>query len=194
MRRLTALLPMLLYTVASATAQTPQGIVSITVETSAGNIEAELDSAHAPVTVANFLRYVDGHLFDNSEFFRTVTLANQPDNLIKIEVIQSRRARGGPSGFPAIELEPTSVTGLRHHDGTLSMARSGPNTATDQFFVTIGEQPELDFGGKRNADGQGFAAFGRVTKGMDVVRQIQGGAASGQNLMTPIKIFRIVRR
>lgn len=192
MRPLFLLLPVLL--ASTAIAQQPAKPIPILIETSLGNIEAELDSAHAPITVTNFLRYVDGHLFDKGEFFRAVTMANQPDNAVKIEVIQSRRARGAAGGFPAIDLERTSLTGLRHLDGTLSMARSGPNTARDQFFVTIGAQPELDFGGKRNADGQGFAAFGQVTNGMSIVRAIQTGAVNAQNLVTPIEILRIIRR
>jgi peptidyl-prolyl cis-trans isomerase A (cyclophilin A) len=172
-----------------------QGRIPIVIETSAGAIEAELDSAHAPITVTNFIRYMDAHLLDNGAFFRAVTMANQPNNVVKIEVIQSRpdTARRG-RGFPPIVLERTNVTGLKHHDGTLSMARSDTNSATNQFFVTIGEQPELDFGGKRNADGQGFAAFGQVTKGMDIVRIIQSGAVNGQNLLAPVTIIRVARR
>src|SRR5262249_12273142 len=119
---------------------------------------------------------------------------NQVDKPVKIDVIQSRPGRGAGPGYPPIELERTSVTGLRHRDGTLSMARSGPNTATNQIFICVGDQPELDFGGKRNADGQGFAAFGHVTQGMDVVRKIQNGPANGETLITPVTILRIVRR
>ena len=92
-----------------------------------------------------------------------------------------------------IELERTSVTGLRHIDGTLSMARGGPDSATSSFFICIGNQPALDFGGHRNLDGQGFAAFGRVTRGMDVVRKIQASAAEAQRLTPPVTITRIVR-
>jgi peptidyl-prolyl cis-trans isomerase A (cyclophilin A) len=144
--------------------------VRITIETSMGNIEAELDSAHAPISVKNFLAYVDSGLYAKGRFHRTVRNDTKP---VKITVIQggkdpSRRNEG----FPPIELERTSVTGLHHLDGTLSMARAGVNSATSDFFICIGPQPELDFGGKRNPDGQGFAAFGKVTKGMDVVRAI----------------------
>jgi peptidyl-prolyl cis-trans isomerase A (cyclophilin A) len=186
---------LLALSIATTSSLSAQGRIPIVIETSAGQIEAELDSAHAPVTVTNFLHYMDAHLLDDGAFFRAVTMANQPNTAVKIEVIQSR-ASAAQQGkeFPPIPLERTNVTGLKHHDGTLSMARSGANTATNQFFVTIGEQPELDFGGKRNADGQGFAAFGRVTKGMDVVRKIQSGAVNGQNLVVPVTIIRIARR
>ena len=169
--------------------------IPILIETQLGNIEAELDSAHAPVTVTNFLRYIDARLFDGGSFFRAVTLANQPNDSVKIEVIQggiAREKRG--EAFPAIPLERTSVTTLHHSDGTLSMARSGPDTGTNQFFITIGDQAALDFAGHRNLDGQGFAAFGRVTRGMEVVRQIQSQPANGQTLATPVTIVRIVRR
>jgi peptidyl-prolyl cis-trans isomerase A (cyclophilin A) len=87
-----------------------------------------------------------------------------------------------------VPLERTSVTGLRHLDGTLSMARDGPDTATSDFFICIGDQPSLDFGGKRNPDGQGFAAFGHVVGGMDVVRRIQAAPADGQSLTPPVRI------
>lgn len=192
MRRWLPLMPLLL--ASSMSAQATPGQVAIRIETTLGPIDAELDSARAPVTVANFLRYVDRHLFDSSAFFRAVTRSNQPDNAIKIEVIQTRRPKGAPKGFGPIPLERTSVTGLHHRDGTLSMARSGPDTGSDQFFICIGDQPELDFGGKRNPDGQGFAAFGQVTKGMDVVRKIQSAAVNGQTLIEPVTILRIVRR
>jgi len=172
--------------------QSPRPI-AIVIETSLGSIEAELDSAHAPVTVANFLRYVDAKRFDGGNFFRSVTLSNQPNDSVKIEVIQGRAA-AGTAAFPSIALEPTSVTGLRHHDGTLSMARAGPNTATNQFFITIGEQPQLDFGGHRNPDGQGFAAFGRVTSGLEVVRRIQTQPVNAQTIVAPVTILRVARR
>src|SRR5205807_9659234 len=92
-----------------------------------------------------------------------------------------------------VKLERTNKTGLSHKDGTISMARDEPDTATFEFFLCLGDQPELDFGGKRNPDGQGFAAFGRVVKGMDVVKKIQAAPAEGQTLMPPAKILKITR-
>jgi peptidyl-prolyl cis-trans isomerase A (cyclophilin A) len=169
--------------------------IPIRIETQFGVIDAELDSARAPVTVTNFLRYVDAHLYDNGSFFRTVTMGNQPADSVKIEVIQGGApAENRGRGFPAIPLERTSVTGLHHGNGVLSIARGGPDSGTDQFFVVIGDQPELDFGGKRNKDGQGFAAFGHVTSGMDIVKKIQTQPAKGQSLEAPVKILRIIRR
>jgi peptidyl-prolyl cis-trans isomerase A (cyclophilin A) len=184
----------LLLAVCSRGASAQAGRIPIVIETSAGRIEAELDSARAPVSVANFLRYVDGGLYDAGSFFRVVTPANQPNDSVRIEVIQGGigQAKRGER-FAPIPLERTSVTGMRHVDGTLSMARGGPDTATDNFFIVIGAQPSLDFGGHRNPDGQGFAAFGRVTKGMDVVRAIQSGPVQGQALIAPVTISRIVR-
>jgi peptidyl-prolyl cis-trans isomerase A (cyclophilin A) len=92
-----------------------------------------------------------------------------------------------------LALERTRDTGLSHKDGTVSMARAGPDTATSDFFICIGDQPPLDFGGKRNPDGQGFAAFGRVVAGMDVVRRIQAAPAEGQSLKPPVRILRAKR-
>jgi peptidyl-prolyl cis-trans isomerase A (cyclophilin A) len=86
------------------------------------------------------------------------------------------------------------MTGIRHLDGAISMARGRPDTATSDFFLCIGDQPSLDFGGLRNPDGQGFAAFGRVTKGMDIVRKIQTLPADDkQKLTPPVKILKISR-
>jgi peptidyl-prolyl cis-trans isomerase A (cyclophilin A) len=158
-----------------------------------GLIVVEVYADKAPVTAANFLRYVDAKLYDGTVFHRTVTLDNQPNDAVKIEVIQGGQMPAGVQGFPPIALERTSVTGLKHADGTISMARSGPDTATSSFFFCIGPQPELDFGGKRNKDGQGFAAFGKVVAGMDVVRKIQKAPAEGQTLKPPVEIQYVTR-
>lgn len=168
--------------------------VRVVMETEKGNIEIVLDAEHAPKTTANFLHYVDAGLYNGGVFHRTVKPGNQPTNKIKIEVIQGgiNPERAKEDGSP-IPLERTSQTGLKHLDGTISMARDAPDTATSDFFICIGDQPSLDYGGQRNPDGQGFAAFGRVTKGMDVVRLIQNSTADGQTLTPPIRILRIYR-
>jgi len=166
----------------------------VLIQTSLGNIEIALDSERAPGTTRNFMRYVDARFYDGGCFHRTVTLQNQPQSQVKIEVIQGGIAEANrPEASTPIALERTSVTGLSHKEGTVSMARAAPDTATSDFFICIGAQPELDFGGRRNPDGQGFAAFGQVTKGMDVVRRIQGQAADGQTLTPPIRIVSISR-
>jgi peptidyl-prolyl cis-trans isomerase A (cyclophilin A) len=114
---------------------------------------------------------------------------NQPDKKEKIEVIQASALKEHENEFGKISLERTNKTGLRHLVGTISMARDEADTATSDFFICVGDQPELDFGGKRNPDGQGFAAFGKVIDGMDVVRKIQQSPANGQKLTPPIKII-----
>jgi peptidyl-prolyl cis-trans isomerase A (cyclophilin A) len=171
---------------ASGAAQ-PAPLPRVLIETDLGVIEIELDAARAPRTVANFLRYVDERFFDGTSFYRTVRADNQPDNLIKIEVIQGGADGTRPAHDP-IALEPTSITGLKHLDGTLSMARNGPDTATSEFFICVGPQPELDFGGRRNPDGQGFAAFGRVVRGRDIVTRIHQQAVDRQRLAPPVPI------
>ena len=120
---------------------------------------------------------------------------NQPDKLVKIEVIQGGFTLIGidSSKILPITLERTNLTGIPHLNGTLSMARDNPDSGTSEFFICINDQPSLDFGGGRNPDGQGFAAFGRVTKGMDIVRKIQTSACEGQVLIPPIKILGFYR-
>lgn len=166
----------------------------VIIETDLGDIEGEVFEDRAPITAGNFLRYLDAGMYENGRFYRTVTPENQPDNDIRIEVIQ-----GGidPARvlerFEPIPLERTSVTGLQHTDGTLSMSRFAPDSAHSEIFICIGDWPSLDEGGMRNPDGQGFGAFGRVTRGMDVVRAIQQSPHEAQSLTPPIAI-RSIRR
>src|SRR5262245_7670956 len=108
----------------------------LVIETELGNIEIEVDAQHAPVTAANFLRYVEAGYYDNSQFYRTVTMSNQPDNDVKIEVIQGGLGMAqltGPAKFPPVPLERTTQSGLSHRDGTVSMARLAPDSATSEF-------------------------------------------------------------
>jgi len=168
--------------------------VRIRITTAEGVIEALIDTAHAPLTAANFLRYLDSGFYDGGLFHRTVTPANQPDDAVRIEVIQGgARPDREDARFPPLLLERTSVTGLAHRDGTLSMARRAPDSAVSDFFICIGDQPSLDFGGARNPDGQGFAAFGQVVAGMAVVRRIQSVRANGQALTPPVAITHMTR-
>ena len=176
--------------------------VRVRVQTTLGDIVLELDPAKAPGTTANFLKYVDAGHYDGGTFHRTVKMDNQPESPIKIEVIQAGvNAAKAKEGFPAIPLERTSVTGLKHVDGAVSMARGTADSATSGWFICINDQPSLDFGGQRNPDGQGFAAFGRVVSGMDVVRKIQAAPSSAdrktnteaQRLTPPITISKVER-
>jgi peptidyl-prolyl cis-trans isomerase A (cyclophilin A) len=169
-------------------------LVRVVIETEKGDIEVELDAGKAPLTAANFLKYVDDGFYEGGRFHRTVTPKNQPDDKVKIAVVQAGiNPKKTKDELPPIKLERTEKTGLAHKDGVISMARDSPDTATSDFFICVGDQPELDFGGKRNPDGQGFAAFGRVVKGMDVVKKIQSAPVDKQTLDPPVKIVKITR-
>ena len=160
------------------------------IKTTEGSIIVELYPDKAPNTVANFTKYVSNNLYDNSNFFRVCTKENEADRDIKIEVIQ-----GGDISedklFPPIEMETTLHTGIKHKHGTISMARNTPNSAQSNFFICINDQPELDYLGKRHPDKQGFAAFGQVIKGMNVVLKIQSQKNIEQQLVTPVTITSI---
>ena len=170
----------------------PNKTVKCSIETTQGDIIIELYPEKAPITVANFLKYVDDELYSNTTFFRTTTLANEADREHKIEVIQGGYIAEEKS-FPAIQMETTDNTGIKHLDGVLSMARNSPNTATSSFFICINDQPALNFAGKRNPDGYGFAAFGRVIKGMDIVTKIHTQENKNQILLEPVLIKSIKR-
>jgi peptidyl-prolyl cis-trans isomerase A (cyclophilin A) len=180
----------------AASAQPRSALPHVVVQTELGEIEIEVDTARAPATAANFLKYVDARHFDGGTFHRTVKMSNQPDSPIKIEVIQAGvNPDKAKDGFGPILLERTSKTGILHRDGVVSMARGAADSATSGIFICINDQPSLDFGGMRNADGQGFAAFGRVVRGMDVVRKIQQAPnTEAQKLTPPIKIMAVARR
>lgn len=164
------------------------------IRTGMGDIQVKIDLKRAPLTSANFLRYIDAGLFDSTCFYRVVRPDNQPKDSVFIGVIQGGRYEDEETGgFPPVPHETTEMTGILHRDGVISMARWTPGTATSEFFICVGNQPELDFGGRRNPDGQGFAAFGKVTRGMDVVRKIHATEAPGQYLEKPVLILKIAR-
>ena len=144
--------------------------IDVVIKTSLGSIEVELYSEKAPITVQNFLRYLDGGYYNRSSFYRTVRLNNDNGNP-KIEVIQGGIGQV-QKPFPMIRHESTKDTGLSHLDGTISMSRGAIDTATSDFFICIGDQIALDYGGIRNKDGQGFSVFGRVVSGIDIVKKI----------------------
>jgi peptidyl-prolyl cis-trans isomerase A (cyclophilin A) len=183
--------------VISVTAQ-PAPVV-VVVETSLGAITIEVNVAKAPITAANFLKYVDAGLYNGGRFHRTVRPDTETRKDVPIAVVQATRAPRTPEtpSFPPIELERTKTTGLKHVDGAVSMARAtGANTGVADFFICIGAQPALDFGGVRNADGQGFAVFGRVIAGMDVVKRIHAAPVRDgtQTIAFPIVILKAARK
>lgn len=183
-----------------ATAGAADEPVRVRLDTSAGALMVELYPEKAPVTVANFLRYVDEGRYDGASFYRTVTFEND-NGKPWIEVIQGG-LNDESAAFPPIAHESTDKTGLRHENGTISMGRDGVGTASSEFFICIGAQPALDHGAMRNQDGQGFAAFGKVIAGMDVVRRIHQAEANaetdsaytaGQILSEPVRITSVRR-
>ncbi|MCX6233890.1 MAG: peptidylprolyl isomerase [Bacteroidetes bacterium] len=186
-----ALILMINITLFSCQTNNPRVIIG----TETGNIKVELYKDAAPVTVINFLKYVDDGLYKDITFYRVV----RPDNTtnpVSIDVIQGGLdEKMNVDSLPPILHESTNVTGILHKDGVISMARYGPGTATSEFFICVGDQPALDFGGKRNPDGFGFAAFGKVIEGMDVVRKIYKGTTEGdfQRLVKPVRIIDIHR-
>jgi len=175
--------------------------VKVEMTTSEGLITLELYPAKAPVSVENFLKYVDGGHYDGATFYRTVTYDND-NGSPKIEVIQGGIGYSADGPFPPIKHESTDQTGILHTDGVLSMARGGVGTASSEFFICIGDQSGLDHSKSRNPDRQGFAAFGRVVGGMDVVRAIHqlptvrssgDSYTSGQGISEPAVIRRARR-
>ncbi|MDA0987256.1 MAG: peptidylprolyl isomerase [Bacteroidetes bacterium] len=166
----------------------------VVISTSVGKIVLELFPDKAPITVNNFYKYIEDKKFDNTNFYRTVTTEpdNQPFNSTKINVIQGGIEDTSNMFMPIIH-ETTNITALKHLDGTISMARDEPGTATSEFFICVGDQPSLDFSGARHGDGTGFAAFGKVFEGMKIVKLIHKSQSVDQRLYPPIKIYFIRR-
>ena len=164
----------------------------LSIETTYGSIVVELYPEKAPVTVANFINYIEQDKLGDATFYRVVTQDNQPNSDIKIEVIQGGLFEDNhPDMMEPIIHETTDETGILHKDGVISMARYGPGSATSEFFICVGDQPSLDYNGRRNSDMQGFAAFGKVLEGMDIVRLIQKLPEKGQYLDPRVKILSV---
>jgi peptidyl-prolyl cis-trans isomerase A (cyclophilin A) len=173
----------------------PAEEIPVAIDTSAGRIVVALDKTHAPVTTANFLHYVDTHRFDGETFYRAM---HQPGGKPTDGLIQGGIRSSSLKLFPPIKHEPTSETGLHNVAGAISMANAGPGTARADFFILASDMPSLD----ATASDPGFAAFGHVTEGMDVVQKILAspvsptageGAMKGQILDPPIKIIKAER-
>lgn len=195
-RRPLLALPAILALGARTSPARAEATVRTHVETALGAFVIAVDPAVAPITTANYLAHVDAGHLDGGAVYRIVTLANQPpETKHKIEVVQwgMNLPDAKPPPLPPIAHETTRETGLRHLDGTVSMARSVPGSAAAEFFICIGDQPALDFGGMRNPDGQGFAAFGRVVEGMAVVRALHAQGRAQQFLAEPIRVLAVRR-
>ena len=167
----------------------------VVIETDLGDITIELFVEQAPITSNNFIKYITDKRYKGATFYRVVTLDNQPNSKIKIEVIQGGLYEDNhPQNLPPIPHESTDITGILHLNGVVSMARYEPGTATFEFFICVGDQPSLDYGGERNSDNHGFAAFGKVVDGMDVVKKIHQQPEKDQylNPRIPIKNIRIL--
>jgi peptidyl-prolyl cis-trans isomerase A (cyclophilin A) len=167
----------------------------VVIQTGYGDIELELYAKQAPKTVQAFLQYVDSGYYKNSQFYRVLTIENQPSNAPKTELIQGgiwKTNYALASTLQGIPHESTTQTGIEHKDGTISLARGAPGTAGSEFFICLGRQKGLDAGGENISDRQGFAAFGRVVKGMSVLRKIYKQRESEQYFRPPIPIYNIV--
>jgi peptidyl-prolyl cis-trans isomerase A (cyclophilin A) len=168
--------------------------VRMRIETEAGTIVVALDHAHAPITTANFVRYADDHRFDGTYFYRAARNRQAPEQ----GFVQGGIAHAISLMLPPIKLEPTTKTGLRHVDGTISMAHSSPDTTMGDFILCVGAHPGLDADPAKGEPG--YPAFGRVVEGMDVVKRIlaartgQGaGGKPGEKILKPVKILRVSR-
>ncbi len=166
----------------------------VSLQTTQGTILVELAAQQAPITAANFLRYVDTRKLDGASFFRAARTRGAATR----GFVQGGVRRPYIYQLPPIAHEPTSRTGLRHVDGTISMARTAPGTARSNFFITVGAQPGMDAQPGKPGDNAGFAAFGRVVGGMDVVRRILAaptvpnagrGAMKDQMIAQPVRII-----
>ncbi|MEO6820841.1 MAG: peptidylprolyl isomerase [Ginsengibacter sp.] len=169
---------------------------TIEIQTNFGDIYVELYPEKAPKTVAGFLHFVDSGYFKNTSFYRVMKKEDQPSNAYKAELIQGGLWKNDFKKLellPGIPHETTEQTGILHHRGTISLARNEPGTASTEFFICLADQPVYDYGGRAAADGQGFAAFGQVVKGMKVVQEIQKEPDSATSFIQPIKIFNIKR-
>jgi peptidyl-prolyl cis-trans isomerase A (cyclophilin A) len=181
-------------------AQAPQAeLVPVAIDTSLGRIVVALDQTHAPVTTANFLHYVDSHRFDGETFYRAMHMPAADGS--EGGLIQGGVSSDSRKLYPPIAHEPSSQTGLKNIAGAIVMANAGPGTARSDFFILLSDTPGFDAGGY-GGDANGFAVFGHVTEGMDVVKKIFAspvsetkgvGVMKGQMLEPGIKIIKAER-
>ena len=183
--------------IAAISCSTPRtGNPHVEISTRFGDIEVELYPKQAPVTVAAFLNYIDSGYYNQSSFYRVLKEEDQPDYAFKSQIIQGGIWKLNPSllkKIPGIPHETTAQTKLSHTDGTISLAREAPGTANTEFFICVGDQLGYDFSGDNNPDGQGYAAFGRVVKGRDVVMRMYA-APQRDGQFTPHIVINSIRR
>ncbi len=168
----------------------------VVIRTPEGNIVIELYARQAPKTTAAFLAIVDKDIYDNGSFYRVLRTTNQPSNAFKAELLQGglwNRRRKRPE-LPLVPHESTRQTGIKHLTGVVSLARNEPGTGSSEFFICMADQPGLDFGGENNEDGQGYAAFGKVKEGMDIVYRIYNKPETDQYLDPPIPFISVYRK
>jgi peptidyl-prolyl cis-trans isomerase A (cyclophilin A) len=183
---------MLLITACSPEYKNPH----IEIQTSKGDIELELFPDQAPRTVQAFLSYIKRGYYKNSSFYRVLNDDNQPSNAPKAELIQGGLYKSNPKvhdTLAGIPHETTQQTHLQHTRGVISLARLAPGTATSEFFICLADQPGFDYGGENNPDKQGYAAFGKVVKGMDVVQKIYTQRENDQAFDPPVPIYNIIQ-
>lgn len=166
------------------------------IETPFGNILVEVYPDRAPESSAAFLQNIDSGIYKNSNFYRVLKAEEQVSSADKSNLIQGGIHYTRPeysSGKPGVPLETTEQTGLKHVNGTISFARAGEISTGTEFFICIGDSPAYDYGGSANPDGQGFGAFGKVIRGMDVVKKIHSQPSNGSTFTPPVRIINIVK-
>ncbi|MFZ6025449.1 MAG: peptidylprolyl isomerase [Bacteroidota bacterium] len=169
----------------------------VVIQTKYGEIEIELYVDKAPKTAGAFLSYVDSGFYENTSFYRVLNMNNQPSNAPKTEILQGglwRTKNEKARSIKGIPHESTGTTGVKHKDGVISVARLAPGTANSEFFICIDDQPGLDEGGENVEDKLGYAAFGKVIRGMSVVRKIYMQNDRNQYLDPPVAIYTIGRK
>lgn len=168
---------------------------TVQIKTIFGNITVELYPEKAPKSVAAFLENVEKGIYKKSNFYRVLKAEDQVSSADKSNLIQGGIYLSNPSlnrSHPEVPLETTKESGLLHEDGTISFARGNSQSSGTEFFICIGKLPSYDFGGNGNPDKQGFAAFGKVIEGMDVVERIHKQSSNGTTFTPPLMIKNIV--
>lgn len=171
------------------------GSISLVIKTLEGDIHISIYPDKAPQSCKAFLDLVDKGVYTDASFYRVMNMDNQSSDAPKAEFVQGGIwANKNKTGkLPLVPHEPTNITGILHKTGTISLARNEPGTADSEFFICMDDQPGLDFGGENNPDGQGYAAFGVVTRGMNIVRKIYSKPDTDQYLVKPVLITGIER-